>query len=401
LDACRHSRARVILAALVGLLAGACASLFQPPDKLVLEPQSFSDLPGWETDNHAEALAAFARSCAQLTQNQATAVAAVGIAASDWQPICAASTDVQAGDNAQAKAFFERWFRPVAARNNYRAEGLFTGYYEPVLKGSRQPSGAFATPLYMRPPDLIGVDLGLFRPDLKGKRLAGQVIDGQLLPYADRAAIEAGVLARRGLEIAWVDDPVDAFFMHIQGSGRVELNDGTSLRLNYAAQNGHPYTPIGRLLIERGVMPAEAVSMQAIRAWLVANPGDASALMNANASYIFFRELTGEGPVGSLSVPLTPGRSLAVDREFVPLGVPVWLAATRPNTAPGADEGTDVALQRLLVAQDTGGAIRGPVRGDVYWGSGPVAAAIAGRMKHLGRYWLLLPIPAAALIAKN
>jgi membrane-bound lytic murein transglycosylase A len=208
-----------------------------------------------------------------------------------------------------------------------------------------------------------------------------------LVPFSDRATIDSGSIAHRGLELCWVDDAVDAFFLHIQGSGVVELDGGGVMRVGYAAQNGHAYTSIGRVLMDRGELPKEEVSMQSIRAWLGAHPDQAASILHENASYIFFHELTGEGPLGSLGVPLTAGRSLAVDRAFLPLGLPLWLDAEAP-VAFG--DGT-TELRRMVVAQDTGGAIKGPVRGDVFWGHGEEAAEVAGRMKHQGRLWLLLP----------
>src|SRR6185295_10813052 len=231
------------------------------------------------------------------------------------------------------------------------------------------------------------VDLGRFRADLKGKRIAGKVEDGALVPYFDRKAIDEGALAGRGLELVWVDDPVDAFFLEIQGSGRIVLPDGEQIRVGYAGQNGYVYSAIGRELLKRGVLTKEQLSMQSIREWLEANPDEGRDVMRTNASYVFFRELSEEGPVGSLGVVLTPERSLAVDPLFVPLGVPVWIDTTIPAGAPGGAR----PLQRLLVAQDTGGAINGPVRGDVFWGPGDEAAATAGSMRQPGRLWLLLP----------
>ena len=244
-------------------------------------------------------------------------------------------------------------------------------------------------PLYIRPPELVSVDLGRFRADLKGKRIAGRVEDGALVPYFDRTAIQEGALDGRGLELVWVDDPVDAFFLEIQGSGRVVLPDGSEMRLGYAGTNGFQYTAIGRELVSAAPSPRRG-SMQSIRDWLQANPEAGSEVMRTNASYVFFRELSGEGPVGSLGVALTPERSLAVDPLFVPLGVPVWLDTTFPAGASG-DPGGTLPLRRLLVAQDTGGAITGPVRGDVFWGHGEDAAATAGTMRQPGRLWLLLP----------
>ena len=237
-------------------------------------------------------------------------------------------------------------------------------------------------PLYTQPRDLVMVDLGRFRDDLRGRRVAGRVRGGSLDVYDDRQAIAAGSLAGRGLEIVWVDDAVDAFFLHIQGSGRIELDDGSVLRVGYSAQNGHSYHAIGRTLIDLGEMELAEVSLQSIDAWLRANPDRAAEVMATNPSYVFFREIRGEGPVGAQGVALTTERSLAVDRLHLPLGVPVWLDAMVPAAAP---EAPDERRQWLLVAQDTGGAIRGAVRGDVYWGSGERAKSIAGRMAHRGR----------------
>lgn len=362
-----------------------------PPDRLDLAEASWGALPGWHADETAAALPALRRSCAVWRQRPAgDAVGTAGVAGTvaDWLPLCDAVAAVPAGDHAAARATLERLARPVAVTNRGEATGLFTGYYEPTLRGSRTRGGPFQIPLYVRPPELVQVDLGRFREDLRGRRVAGRVVDGELLPYHDRSGIDEGALAGRGLELVWVDDPVDAFFLEIQGSGRVELAGGGTLRVGYAAQNGHPYTAIGRELVARGAMPLEQVSMQSIRDWLAANPREAVEVMRVNASYVFFRELTGEGPLGAQGVALTPGRSLAVDPRFLPYGPPLWLATTYPAAAPG-EEGAP--LQRLMVAQDTGGAIRGPVRGDVFWGPGDEAAEIAGRMRQEGRLWLLLP----------
>ena len=357
-----------------------------PPEKLVLRAVDFAALPGWRDDSHHGAAVALRRSCAalgKLPDERPIGPDGLAGAAADWRDICAAA---QAVTSDAARDFFETWFRPFSVANNDDDEGLFTGYYEASLDGAREPGNGYATPLLARPDDLVMVGLGAFRDDLKGRRVAGRVVDGRLRPYPSRAEIEAGALAGRGLELVWVDDPVDAFFLHIQGSGRVALADGGELRLGYAGQNGHPYTAIGRDLIAAGALTRETVSMQSIRAWLAANPSRAQDMMDRNASYIFFRELSGDGPVGAQGVALTPGRSLAVDRKFMPLSVPVWL----DTVAPAADGGERV-LRRLLIAQDTGGAIRGPVRGDVFWGHGDAAAETAGRMKSRGRYFVLLP----------
>ncbi len=327
---------------------------------------------------------------------------AVGGLARDWREPCAALDTVPASDDTMARAALERWFVPYAATNNGDPKGLFTGYYEPELRGSRTRTGRFTVPLFGRPADLITVDLGLFREELRGQRIAGRVRDGALRPYPSRAEIVDGALAAAPggpLELVWVDDAIDAFFLEIQGSGRVVLEDGSLMRVGFAAQNGHPYFAIGRELVARGALSREQVSMQSIRAWLAANPDEARAVMNKNPSFVFFRPLppaasADDGPLGSEGVPLTPGRSLAVDRAHLAMGLPLWLDAEDPLEPARR-------LQRLFVAQDTGGAIRGPVRGDVFWGSGADAAERAGRMRSAGRYWILLPRDTAARRAVN
>jgi membrane-bound lytic murein transglycosylase A len=308
--------------------------------------------------------------------------------AEDWRPACAEAASLPPNDRAAARRFLESRFRPWSVRNHSNPVGLFTGYYEPLLHGSRKGHGSYTVPLYGRPPELVTVDLGRFRDDLKGKRIAGSVKDGALVPYPDRKAIDEGALAGRKLEIVWVDDPVEAFFLEVQGSGRVQLEEGGEIRIGYAAQNGHAYASIGKALIQRGALRADTVSMQSIRAWLKAHPQETAGVLEKNASYIFFQEMKGEGPMGAEGVPLTPGRSLAIDLRYLPLGVPVWITGRAPAPREGDP---DQKLHRLLIAQDTGGAIRGPVRGDVFFGFGPEAEGMAGRMKHRGKMWVLLP----------
>jgi membrane-bound lytic murein transglycosylase A len=267
--------------------------------------------------------------------------------------------------------------------------GLFTGYFEPLLAGSRTYGEPYVVPLYRVPDDLLLIDLGRFAPDLAGRQLTGRVEGDQVVPYFSRPEIDAGALEGRELEILWVDDPVDKFFLQIQGSGRIQMDDGSMMRVGYAGQNGHAYRAIGRDLIAWGEVAPEDMSMQAIRRWLDQHPGDAPDLMARNRSYVFFDErpqlAPDDGPIGALGVPLTDGRSLAIDRRFLPLGAPVWLDTTVPVG------GRDVPFRRLMVAQDAGGAVKGVVRGDVFFGSGPRAAETAGGMKHEGRLVLLLP----------
>lgn len=374
-----------------------------PEPELVLDAAAFGDLPGWEEDDLAEALPALLASCRVLARrplDEPVGPDALAGTAGDWREPCADASRLRGAGTPAVRAFLEASFRPWAVSNRGEREGLFTGYYEPSLRGSRRRHGPFQTPLHSRPPELVEVELGEFREDLVGRRIAGVVEGGRLLPFHDRDAIDRGALGGRELEIVWVDDPVDAFFLQVQGSGRVVLPDGTELRLGYSAQNGHPYTAIGRELVDRGEMTLEEVSLQTIRAWLATHPEEAAEVMAVNASYVFFRRLEGPGPLGSLGVALTPGRSLAVDRTFLPLGAPLWLDAEAPlvpdevpdQVPEGAEAPVGAApLRRLMVAQDTGGAIRGPVRGDVFWGPGDRAEVLAGHMKHPGRLWLLLP----------
>ncbi|HKF71594.1 MAG TPA: murein transglycosylase A [Stellaceae bacterium] len=379
--------------ALIAVLA-ACAPAKPPataPDRLVLTPASFDDLKGWASDRVGEALAAFKRSCARrLRFSDDAAVGPQGMAGkvADWRPPCAAAVAVGENDDAAARSFFEAWFRPYRCANNETVDGLFTGYYEPELKGARDRGAGFETPLMKRPPDLVAVDLGDFRADWRGERIAGRVVDGRLKPYETRAQIEAGALDRLNLAFLWVDDPVAAFFLQIQGSGRVDLPDGSQVLVGFDGQNGWPYVAIGRVMIERGLIDRESATMPGIRAWLASHPAETKGILDANASYVFFREVAGDGPIGSDGVALTPGRSLAVDTKFLPLGAPFWLDAA-------ADDGP---IERLLIAQDTGGAIRGPVRGDLFWGHGAEAERRAGTMRARGGYFLLLPktVPVAS-----
>lgn len=352
-----------------------------------LERVPFSALPGWRMDRPEEALVALRKSCAALAAHPPDKVlggaAPLRHRAGAWRPLCADLARVSSGVPAAAETFLTDWFVAHRVRDGARDDGLFTGYFEPQLRGSLTPTGPYRTPLYRRPPDLIRVDLADFFPGAEQRTVRGRLEDGRLTPYFTRAAITSGALAGRGLELLWVDDPIDAFFLQIQGSGRVALTDGTVIRVGYADQNGHPYYAIGRALIRRGALTSETVSLQSIDAWLRANPQEAAAVMNLNPSFIFFHQL--DGPiVGAQGVPLTPGRSLAVDRAYYPLGLPVWIDVADPLVS-------GQRVQRLMVAQDTGGAIKGPIRGDVFWGHGPDAKARAGRMKSRGRMYVLVP----------
>ena len=365
---------------LLGLtFLSACAPGLESTDKkpdVVLKEASFAELPGWGNDDLKTFIPAFTKSCERILKNDPSKKLGPLEAAGtygDWQPICRSFVKGQPRD---LKSFIELRFRPYLVTADGKAEGLFTGYYEASLKGARKPGAPYSTPLYQRPDDLVMVQLGDFRDDLKGRRIAGRVIDGRLRPFEDRPEIVSNP-PKDYEPLVWVDDAVDAFFVQIQGSGVVQLNDGSVMRIGYAGQNGHPYYAIGRELIARGALTKETVSLQTIRAWLEANPSQADEIMNTNASYVFFKELKGEGPIGGEGLPLTAGRSLAVDRSLLAYGLPLWADIEAPIEGAGQ-------INKLMVAQDTGGAIRGPVRGDVFWGYGDRAETLAGPMKSKG-----------------
>ena len=284
------------------------------------------------------------------------------------------------------RTFFEQFFIPYRVINpDGGSDGLITGYYEPLLFGSRTPTKRHHFPLYAEPDDLLTIDLGNIYPELKHMRLRGKLEGNRVTPYYSRAEIDNGTASLKGQELFWVDDAIDLFFLQIQGSGRVRLDNGETVRVGYANQNGYPYKSIGKVLVERGELPLEKASMQGIKDWGVQNPDKLKDLLNLNASYVFFRELPNNtgGPLGAQGVALTAGRSIAVDPRSIPLGVPVFLATTWPNS--------NKPLQRLMIAQDTGGAIRGAVRADFFWGFGKDAGRLAGGMKQNGKMWVLLP----------
>lgn len=355
------------------------------PD-VMLTPVEFSELPGWDGDVVAEALPALRRSCERLLtrdDDRPVGPQAVAGTVADWRAPCDALKEVADGDESTLREVLRAEFAPFAVAGPEGDKGLFTGYYEATLNAAPFPGGDYRYPLYRRPDDLVSVNLGNFRADLRGERLVGRVENGEMVPYYSRGEIEAGRLDGRNLELFWADDPVDVFFLHVQGSGIVKLPNGDEQRVGFAASNGRDFTAIGRELIRSGEMDSDDMSMQGIRDWLRANPERASELMRRNARYIFFRIIDGEGPIGAQGVALTPGRSLAVDPGRLPLGAPMWLDTTYPASGE--------PLRRLMVAQDTGKAIKGTVRGDFFWGPGEEALEYAGRMKQTGRYWLFLP----------
>jgi membrane-bound lytic murein transglycosylase A len=380
--------------AAVAAVGAACSTLpppAQPPTTALLTPEparalfrpaAFEAIPGWADDTLAEAWPAFSAGCAALVAQATTATI--------WREPCAAATTIDSPDAAVVRAFFEQHFTAYRAlAPDGRETGLVTGYYEPLLNGSRVRSERNRYPLYAPPDDLLTIDLAELYPELEDKRLRGRVDGNRVVPYWPRADIEAGRAPLVGKELVFVDDPIEAFFLQIQGSGRIRLADGGVMRIGYADQNGRPFRSIGRVLIDRGELVPDRASMQAIKQWAQQHPEALPALLDENPSYVFFREVapdpgaTIDGPIGTLGVPLASGRSIAVDGRSIPLGAPVFLATTWPLSAR--------PLNRLVLAQDTGGAIRGPLRVDFFWGFGDDAAREAGRMKQEARLWLLWP----------
>ena len=347
-----------------GLLAACSATGGSAERRVAMTPISYSEIAGWADDKHSEALTAFRRSCPKLTAGPETKIATDGgtktITPGEWTRICESATAVRSGDERAARQFFEDNFRPLLVQ----APGKFTGYFEPEMRGSRAPSRLFTVPVYRRPPDLTDK------------------------PYYTRAEIEQGALKGKGLEIAWVQDPVALFEVQVQGSGRVHLAEGGALTLGFDGSNNRPYTAIGTVLFEMGVMKKEDATWPAIRDWLKRNPQQARDVMRKNERYIFFKDTRSQSPTGSEGVPLTAQRSLAVDPTITPYGTPIWIDTVRPVARrPGATE----LYRRLTIAQDSGAAIQGPARGDVFFGAGPQAGDWAGRMASDGRAIVLVP----------
>lgn len=340
----------------------------------LLKPASWSELPGLAKEDWLTSWRAWLQGCQGLKGKP------------EWQAVCATAQTIKADDAGAIQAYWQLYFNVYATQQaDGAAQGLITGYYQPVLKGARQASARYAVPLYKSPADLITVNLSALFPELKYKRVRGRLQGQSLVPYYTRSEIEQTPSPLAGSELLWVNDAVEAFFLQVQGSGIVELESGERVSIGYADQNGHPYQSIGKLLVERGEMVASEASMQGIKNWAVQHPDQLRGLLDANPSYVFFKWLPVglSGPLGALGVPLTAARSIAVDPFHIPLGAPVYLATTYPNSSN--------VLQQLMQAQDTGGAIKGGVRADVYWGDGDAAGKLAGAMRQQGQLWVWLP----------
>lgn len=363
-------------------------------------PVAFTDLPGWAQDDHLAAFKAFLKSCDRVIANgrdkAASTPSALGAVCAEGLKLAG---EIKSKD--AARAFFERNFTPSVVVNRTRP-GVVTGYYEPLLHGSRKQHGPYQTPIYKRPPDLVTVVSETHRGAVKrGTLTHARKTETGTEPYFTRAQIDQGALEGKGLELLYFKDPIEIFFMQIQGSGRVKLTDGTKVRVQYDGKNGYPYSSIGRYLIEKALLAADRVSMGALMDWLRADPERAKPVLWYNRSYVFFREIKAAddagAPLGAMNVPLTPGRSLAFDPAYHLLGTPVYVSAPSMKHVPKA-----APFNRLMVGQDVGSAIKGPERGDVYFGSGDDAGRIAGSTKHPARFFVLVPNgPPAAKAAAN
>jgi membrane-bound lytic murein transglycosylase A len=388
-------RFRIVAGSVALALLAVTSALGQEVDPLQaadtqLEPISWSALDGWADDDHGAAFATFRASCSPFLARRPAA---------DQRPIykalrevCkrAAKAGALSGDKQKAREFFEENFQPVRIAKLGEARGLLTGYYEPIVDGSRFPSPEFPAPLYRRPPDLLVGGKKVASGTVPNRASIGRFnVKKQLEPYYDRLEIENGALDGQHLEICWLRDPFEAMTIQIQGSARVRLEDGTMLRLNYDAHNGHSYTAVGRILIERNLVPRDEMSMERISQWMAKNPDQAKEVRGTNKSFVFFR-ITGLNtdtePPGAQGIPLTAGRSIAVDRMHV-YGTPFFIEAELPIEGPRAT----TKFRRLMIAQDTGSAILGPARADLYFGAGPEAGNIAGRIRQQGRFVMLLP----------
>jgi len=391
-----HGRILGLLVAL-GAVAGLTASSGRAgtptlsfPDTQY-EPVEWADLDGWADDDHAAAFATYLASCRVLTGKQRSPRDVTPVSDA-LKAICDRARAAIPLDEDGARSFFEENFRPLRISKLGDTDGFLTGYYEPIIDGSRVPTGQFTAPLYRRPPNLVVSGrrkLGDAFPS-KGVKVGRRLGRRKIVPYYDRGEIEDGALAGRGLEICWLKDQTDLLFAQIQGSARIRLEEGSTLRINYDAHNGYPYTAIGRVLIDRGIIPKEEMSMQKIREWLDQNPDGAKELRRQNRSYVFFREVQlsdKDEAVGAQGVPLTPGRSIAVDKALHVYGTPFFISGELPIES----EKSKTPFQRLMIAQDTGSAITGPARADLYFGAGPAAGKVSGRLRHTMRFVMLVP----------
>ena len=368
--------------------------------KPIFRQVSFKQLPGWETAEFKKSLLTFQTSCRAFIKQDLERIVGtdkIDLQVKDWQPACHAALKINPIDEKSAKQFFQEWFSPIEFYDGKPVKGLFTGYYMPLIKGSYTKTAEYNVPIYEVPNNLVTVDLGSFIPNLKNRKIVGRIAGNKIVPFYTREEINKGAIKDTARVLLWINNRVDRLFLEIQGTGIVEFEDGKRIYVGYDAQNGAPYTPIAGVLIKKGIMTKHNASMQGIKKYFKAHPKQMDKVINQNKSFVFFRKLSLDAALGSQGVALTPGYSLAIDREWIPMGAPLWLSTTRPDSKK---PDTSKPMQRLMIAQDTGGAIRGKVRGDVFWGGGNKATLIAGHMKNEGHYWLLLPIHTVSRLQK-
>lgn len=358
----------------------------KPEEKVAIVPVSFSELPNWNSDKLTEVWPAFILSCENLKTQSSEPLLTNDINSDKWQNVCAKAKLILKPTDDNIRRFFEQDFLPYKISENKSNEGLFTGFYEPEMKGSRTKYAKFTVPVYKKPDDLITVDdLGIFKEELKGKKIIGKIIKDKLVPYSTRAEIEASGLP--GNEILWVEDEIDNFFMHIAGAALVRLDNGEKIRLSYSSTNGRRYRAIGKILIEMKQLTPENVSMQSIKKWLKEHPEQAKEIMHKNDSFTFFSESKQEGPIGSQEVVLTSMRSLGINPKYIAYGTPIWLDVPAPDKTLNQER-----IQRLVIAQDEDGTIKGAIGGNLFCGTGEAAGELAGRLKSTGTFYLLLPL---------
>lgn len=360
-------------------------------------PVSFHHLPGWQSSNVVKSLQAFQKSCALFLKKDPNHLAGsqhINLTAKDWQPACQEAKTLTSISNQEAKAFFERWFRPVEFYHHKPVQGLFTGYYMPSIPGSLVKTSKYRVPIYGMPSNLITAYLKKFNPKYKNQRAMMQLKGKKMVPFYTREEINHGALNNKAPVIAWIESEVDRLFLEIEGSGTIELPNNQSLYLTYAGENGAQYTSIAKIMIQKGILSKDKASYSQIKAYLESHPKEKNQLLNQNKSFVFFQKLKENAALGAQGIPLTKGYSLAVDREWIPLGTPLWLNTTKPTN-------NQEKLQRLMIAQDTGGAIKGKVRGDIFYGAGEQALKAAANMQNKGRYWLLLPKHIAMRLKHN
>jgi membrane-bound lytic murein transglycosylase A len=384
-----------------GVLIGVSLTLWQlNPKDINLRPASFDKLPGWKSAEVSKSFLAFQNSCRTFLRQQpegSVGSQQIQLKVKDWVPACKVAMQMNPVSESSARKFFKEWFTPVEFYNRKSISGLFTGYYLPLLQGSLVKTSKFNVPIYGLPNNIITINPANFGLESSKTKLIGRLEGNKVLPYYTRAQINKGAIEKNAPVLVWVSSHIDRLFLEIQGSGMIKLPDGKKMYLGYAGENGAPYTPVGNVLVKKGIMTRATASMQSIKAYLQAHPKEILPTLDQNASFVFFRTLEQTAALGAQGVNLTAGYSLAIDRKWIPLGVPLWLDTTRPDKNSDKPQ----VFQRLMIAQDTGGAIRGAVRGDVFWGAGKEATYIAGNMKNEGHYWLLLPRHRVAELPKT